>query len=161
MPQEMAIAVWSPEPDDAGNSLAAALLEKLTQLGWGGRWFLMVEQDRLFARLARSTFRSRFRLGVKERQYCLDRGREIINQHAADFIRQRLAPAEPMNDGKRTPMRPSGIYRPACDRHLLPRLSGKMARHSHGRALSEQEQRYVVQVIHHWLVQQMNGPSVR
>ncbi|HBX9999612.1 TPA: DUF4186 domain-containing protein, partial [Klebsiella variicola] len=28
----------------------------------------MVEQDRLFACLARSTFRSRFRLGVKERQ---------------------------------------------------------------------------------------------
>ncbi|VFT76302.1 Uncharacterised protein [Klebsiella aerogenes] len=36
----------------------------------------MVEQDRLFARLARSTFRSRFRLGVKERQYCLDKGPE-------------------------------------------------------------------------------------
>ncbi|WP_049197923.1 DUF4186 family protein, partial [Klebsiella variicola] len=46
----------------------------------------MVEQDRLFARLARSTFRSRFRLGVKERQYCLDKGPEIIDQHAADFI---------------------------------------------------------------------------
>ncbi|PLK86555.1 DUF4186 domain-containing protein, partial [Klebsiella pneumoniae] len=27
----------------------------------------MVDQDRLFARLARSTFRSRFRLGVKAR----------------------------------------------------------------------------------------------
>lgn len=32
VPQEMAIAVWSPELDDAGNSLAGiALLEKLTQ----------------------------------------------------------------------------------------------------------------------------------
>ena len=70
----------------------------------------MVDQDRLFARLARSTFRSRFRLGGKERQYCLDKGPEIIDRHAADFIRQRLAPAAPINDGKR--------------------LSGKMARHS-------------------------------
>ena len=32
VPQEMAIAVWSPELDEAGNSLAGiALLEKLTQ----------------------------------------------------------------------------------------------------------------------------------
>ncbi|MFH7096989.1 glutaminase, partial [Klebsiella pneumoniae] len=32
VPQEMAIAVWSPELDDAGNSLAGvAMLEKLTQ----------------------------------------------------------------------------------------------------------------------------------
>lgn len=32
VPQEMAIAVWSPELDDAGNSLAGvAILEKLTQ----------------------------------------------------------------------------------------------------------------------------------
>ncbi|WP_260605937.1 DUF4186 family protein, partial [Klebsiella pneumoniae] len=37
----------------------------------------MVDQDRLFARLARSTFRSRFRLGGKERQYCLDKGPEV------------------------------------------------------------------------------------
>lgn len=35
VPHEMAIAVWSPKPDDAGNSLAGiAVLEQLTkQLG--------------------------------------------------------------------------------------------------------------------------------
>ncbi|EGI5673013.1 DUF4186 family protein, partial [Salmonella enterica subsp. enterica serovar Kingston] len=38
----------------------------------------------LFARLARSTFRSRFRLGIKERQYCWDKGAEVIDKHAAD-----------------------------------------------------------------------------
>lgn len=59
----------------------------------------------LFARLARSTFRSRFRLGIKERQYCWDKGAEVIDKHAADFIAQRLAPAHPANDGKQTPMR--------------------------------------------------------
>ncbi|MGL5243310.1 MAG: DUF4186 family protein, partial [Kluyvera ascorbata] len=40
--------------------------------------------DSLFARLQRSTFRSRFRLGVKERQYCIDKGPEVIDSHAAD-----------------------------------------------------------------------------
>ena len=43
--------------------------------------------DPLFARLAKSTFRSRFRLGQKERQYCLDKGAPVIEQHAADFMR--------------------------------------------------------------------------
>ncbi len=70
----------------------------------------MVDQDRLFARLARSTFRSRFRLGMKERQYCLDKGPEVIDQHAADFIRQRLASAAPANDGKQTPMRGHPVF---------------------------------------------------
>lgn len=61
--------------------------------------------DSLFARLSRSTFRSRFRLGPKERQYCWDKGAEVIDQHAADFVAKRLAPAIPLNDGKQTPMR--------------------------------------------------------
>ena len=99
----------------------------------------MVEQDRLFARLARSTFRSRFRLGVKERQYCLDKGPEIIDQHAADFIRQRLAPAEPMNDGKQTPMRGHPVFiaqhaTATCCRGCLEKWHAI----PHGRALSEQ-----------------------
>ena len=65
----------------------------------------MQSLDPLFARLSRSKFRSRFRLGVKERQYCLEKGAPVIEQHAADFVAKRLAPALPANDGKQTPMR--------------------------------------------------------
>lgn len=63
----------------------------------------MQSLDPLFARLSRSKFRSRFRLGVKERQYCLEKGAPVIEQHAADFVAKRLAPALPANDGKQTP----------------------------------------------------------
>lgn len=63
----------------------------------------MQSLDPLFARLSRSKFRSRFRLGVKERQYCLEKGAPVIEQHAADFVSKRLAPALPANDGKQTP----------------------------------------------------------
>ena len=75
---------------------------------------------------------------------------------------QRLAPAEPMNDGKQTPMRGHPVFiaqhaTATCCRGCLEKWHAI----PHGRALSEQEQRYVVQVIHHWLVLQMNGPSVR
>ena len=45
----------------------------------------MQSLDPLFARLSRSKFRSRFRLGVKERQYCLEKGAPVIEQHAADY----------------------------------------------------------------------------
>ena len=69
--------------------------------------------DPLFTRLARSTFRSRFHLGMKERQYCWDKGADTIDKHAADFVAARLAPA-----------RPSGFYRPACHGNLLSGLSG-------------------------------------
>ena len=120
----------------------------------------MVPIENLFARLQRSTFRSRFRLGAKERQYCYDKGAEVIDQHAADFITRRLAPAQIPNDGKQTPMRGHPVFiaqhaTATCCRgclekwHAIPR----------GRGLSEAEQRYVVQVIHHWLVIQMNSPD--
>lgn len=42
----------------------------------------MQSLDPLFARLSRSKFRSRFRLGMKERQYCLEKGAPVIEQHA-------------------------------------------------------------------------------
>lgn len=84
----------------------------------------MQSLDPLFARLSRSKFRSRFRLGVKERQYCLEKGAPVIEQHAADFVAKRLAPALPANDGKQTPCAGIGFYRSTRHRDLLSRLSG-------------------------------------
>lgn len=84
----------------------------------------MQSLDPLFARLSRSKFRSRFRLGVKERQYCLEKGAPVIEQHAADFVAKRLAPALPANDGKQTPCAGIRFYRSTRHRDLLSRLSG-------------------------------------
>lgn len=114
--------------------------------------------DPLFARLARSTFRSRFRLGAKERQYCWDKGADIIDQHAADFIARRLAPAQPVNDGKQTPMRGHPVFiaqhaTATCCRGCLE----KWHQIPQGQALDADQQAYVVTVIHHWLVLQMNA----
>jgi len=114
----------------------------------------------LFNRLARSPFRSRFRLGVKERQYCWDKGAEVIDQHAADFVARRLAPAFPAKDGKQTPMRGHPVFiaqhaTATCCRGCLAKWHGIPA----GIALSEARQRYIVEVIHAWLVQQMNSQS--
>ncbi|HHG8774022.1 TPA: DUF4186 domain-containing protein [Raoultella planticola] len=122
----------------------------------------MVPMDSLFARLQRSTFRSRFHLGAKERQYCIDKGPEIIDQHAADFIARRLAPAQIANDGKQTPMRGHPVFiaqhaTATCCRGCL----AKWHAIAPGRELSAEEQDYVMQVIHRWLVAQMNSPPRR
>ncbi|WP_449554394.1 DUF4186 domain-containing protein [Lelliottia amnigena] len=113
--------------------------------------------DPLFARLARSTFRSRFQLGPKERQYCWDKGADMIDSHAADFIARRLAPAQPVNDGKQTPMRGHPVFiaqhaTATCCRGCL----AKWHQIPQAQALDADQQTYIVSVIHHWLVLQMN-----
>ncbi|WP_437887646.1 DUF4186 domain-containing protein [Phytobacter sp. V91] len=118
----------------------------------------MDNHDLLFARLARSTFRSRFRLGVKERQYCVDKGAPVIASHAADFVARRLAPAFPPNDGKQTPMRGHPVFiaqhaTATCCRGCL----AKWHNIPPGIALTTEQQSYVVDVIYHWLVLQMNS----
>ena len=71
----------------------------------------MTEQQRqqtyaqMLVRLSRSNFRSRFHLKAQDKQYIRDKGWNTIADHAADFVSKRLAPAEPKNDGKQTPMR--------------------------------------------------------
>lgn len=115
--------------------------------------------DDLFARLKRSSFRSRFHLGAKERQYCWDKGPETIDSHAADFIAKRLAPPHPPNDGKQTPMRGHPVFiaqhaTATCCRGCLAKWHAIPA----GVTLSEQQQRYIVAVIHRWLVEEMNKP---
>ncbi|MEN4871301.1 DUF4186 domain-containing protein [Kosakonia cowanii] len=119
----------------------------------------MADLDALFARLGRSTFRSRFRLGAKERHYCEEKGAEVIASHAADFVARRLAPALPDNDGKQTPMRGHPVFiaqhaTATCCRGCL----AKWHAIAPGQPLSPAQQQYVVDVIYHWLVIQMNSP---
>ena len=58
----------------------------------------------LFNRLSQSSFRSRFHLLRKDRNYISVKGLDTIRQHAIDFVAKRLAPAVIPNDGKQTPM---------------------------------------------------------
>lgn len=110
--------------------------------------------DPLFARLARSAFRSRFRLNSKEEAYLAERGLDTILGHASDFIGQRLAPAMPLNDGEQTPMRGHPVFvaqhaTATCCRSCLAKWHGIAA----GQKLNDEEQNYVVTVIRHWLGQ--------
>src|SRR5438270_105278 len=108
----------------------------------------MRDADELFAALAKSAFRRRFRLSSKELWYAREKGFEVILQHAREFIRDRLAPAVIANDGKQTPMRNHPVFvaqhaTATCCRGCL----AKWHRLPAGRELTAAEQVYVVGVI--------------
>ncbi len=116
----------------------------------------MLEND-IFSRLSKSPFRSRFKLSAKDKAYVSTKGLETIKKHAEDFISQRLAPAEIPNDGKQTPMRNHPVFvaqhaTACCCRGCLE----KWHHIPKGRALTLDEQSYVVEVIMHWISRQMS-----
>ena len=119
----------------------------------------MRDPDDLFAAIARSDFRRRFRLGPKERRYLEERGLDAVLSHARDFITTRLAPAHPPNDGKQTPMRGHPVFlaqhaTATCCRGCLSRWHNIPP----GRDLTDEEIRYIVHtVIRRWLESQ--GPT--
>jgi hypothetical protein len=115
----------------------------------------MRDLDELFEALKRSPFRSRFRLRGREAAYLQEKGLETVLTHARDFIEQRLAPADPPNDGKQTPTKNHPVFiaqhaTATCCRGCLEKWHGI----SKGRALSDREVLYVVAVIRRWLVDQ-------
>ena len=64
----------------------------------------------IFDKLAKSKFRSRFKLKEKEHNYIITKTIEIIRQQATDFINKRLADKYPKNDGKQTPMKNHPVF---------------------------------------------------
>ena len=62
-------------------------------------------------KLEKSKFRSSFHLTKKEKAYLEEKGMDVMHSHAKDFVRQKLAPAEPLNDGKQTPMHGHPVFK--------------------------------------------------
>ena len=110
----------------------------------------------LFARLAKSDFRSRFHLTKKDKEYIAEKGLPTIHRHAEDFIAKRLAPAVIPNDGKQTPMRGHPVFLAqhatgCCYRGCFYKWHHIPA----GRELTKEEQQYVVSVLMAWIEKQL------
>lgn len=110
----------------------------------------------LFARLAKSDFRSRFHLTKKDKEYIAEKGLPTIRRHAEDFIAKRLAPAVIPNDGKQTPMRGHPVFLAqhatgCCCRGCLYKWHHIPA----GRELTKEEQQYAVAVLMAWIEKQL------
>lgn len=79
----------------------------------------------------------------------------MILAHAARFIEQRLAPADPVNDGRQTPMKKHPVFvaqhaTATCCRGCLEKWHGI----AKGHALSAEERNYLLAVIRRWLEHQ-------
>jgi len=116
----------------------------------------MKDLDELFAALAKSAFRSNFKLRGNDLNYLHEKGLSVVLTHAEDFISKRLAPAEISNDGKQTPMRGHPVFvaqhaTACCCRGCLQ----KWHRIPLGRELTLEEQAYVVVVLERWLRQEV------
>ena len=125
------------------------MMEKPTE----EQWF-----EDLFLRLSKSKFRSKFKLSVSDRDYISDKGMDTIKSHAIDFISKRLAPANPPNDGKQTPMKGHPVFiaqhaTATCCRGCLE----KWHKIVQGKELSDRQQEYIVKVIMTWVEQKYNN----
>ena len=135
--------------------LGTELTETIIEVRLNGLRLMNSDLDELFERLARSTFRRRFHLRAAEREYLESKGLDAVMSHGEKFIEERLAPADPPNDGKQTPMRNHPIFvaqhaTATCCRGCLEKW------HSipKGHALTSEEKAYVLSVLRRWLISQ-------
>ena len=105
--------------------------------------------------LSKSKFRSSFKLRKYMIDYINNIGMNKIKDHAYDFIKERLAGANPVNDGNQTPMKghPVFIAQHACAcccRNCLE----KWHHIPKGRELTNNEINYVVALLLEWIIRE-------
>lgn len=108
--------------------------------------------DDILLRLSRSRFRGRFRLAKREIDYLDRKGMEVVLRQSRELLSQRLAPAEPANDGRQTPWRGHPVFvaqhaTATCCRTCLAKWHGI----EKGRALTAVDLDYLVAIIGRWL----------
>jgi hypothetical protein len=110
----------------------------------------------LKTKLARSKQIETLELGDPEKEYVRSRGLDILRLHAADFVRKRLAPSNPKNDGRQTPLKGHPVFiaqhaTGTSDRSKLEKFHGIRT----GIELTEKEISYIVNVIIRWIREQV------
>ena len=103
--------------------------------------------------LSKSKFRSSFYLRKKEKSYIDKNGMDKIKEHAYDFIRKKIAPAYPDNDGAQTPMKNHPVFiaqhaTGTCCRGCLE----KWHKITKGVELTDSQINYVVALIMEWIM---------
>ena len=108
--------------------------------------------------LAESEFRSRFRLSGPDLHYLAERGFDTVRSQSEKLIRTRLAPADPPNDGRQTPMRGHPCFTAqhatgCCCRGCLAKWHGI----PQGVPLSAEQQVYIVGMLMSWMRREMEN----
>ena len=90
--------------------------------------------------------------------YLDEKGMDTIRHHAEDFVRLKLAPADPVNDGKQTPMSGHPVFKAmhataCCCRGCL----NKWYRVPLHKELTTLEQEKIVNLIMAWIEKNSNS----
>ena len=104
--------------------------------------------------LSKTKFRGSFHLNSNMKDYVREKGINKIKDDAYQFIENRIAPKNPKNDGKQTPMKanshPIFIAQHACGcccRSCLERIHHI----NKNKELSKEEIEYIVNVLITWI----------
>ena len=90
----------------------------------------MRDLDELFGALDESHYRRRIRLGPRDHAYLVEKTLPVILEHARGFVRERLAPAKPANDGEQTPRNGHPVFvAQHATGDVLPQVPGALALH--------------------------------
>lgn len=111
--------------------------------------------DEALNKLEHSKFRSSFHLTKKEREYLKEKGMDVMESHARDFVRTKLSAADPVNDGKQTPMKGHPVFKAmhataCCCRGCMNKWY-KVPLHQE---LSEVQQEKIVHLLMAWIKRQ-------
>ena len=111
--------------------------------------------DEALNKLEHSKFRSSFHLTKKEREYLKEKGMDVMESHARDFVRTKLSAADPVNDGKQTPMKGHPVFKAmhataCCCRGCMNKWY-KVPLHQE---LSEVQQEKIVHLLMTWIKRQ-------
>lgn len=102
--------------------------------------------------------RHKFDLGDAEREYVRERGMKIIRLHTTDFVKKRLQPASPRNDGRQTPTKGHPVF---LAQHATATSSRISMETIHGvptgEPLTDRQVEWTVDVILQWLEEQMEA----
>ena len=118
--------------------------------------------DKKLEELSKSKFRNSFHLRRYMFDYIEEHGLDTIQSHAYDFVREKIAPANPVNDGKQTPTKnhPVFIAQHACacccrscleKNHHIPK----------GRELTNNEINYIVALIMTWIKKEIANKEAK
>jgi hypothetical protein len=112
----------------------------------------MIGLDEAFGRLARSSFRRKFRLQGRELAYLQTWGLPHVMKQAEEILRKRVAPEVIPNDGRQTPWRNHPVFvaqhaTGTCCRGCIEKTYGI----AKGHQMTDEELRHVLSAIERWL----------
>jgi exodeoxyribonuclease V alpha subunit len=116
----------------------------------------MATVDEALERLSRSKFRSSFKLSKRDKEYINEKGMDTVHSHARDFVKTKLAPVFPENDGKQTAMSGHPVFKAmhataCCCRGCL----NKWYNVPLGIELTQVQQEKIVNLIVAWIEKQI------